>query len=156
MSISFFKLGNFFSIILVKIFTSPIIWKPYFSSIPIPDFMYVIMSFLKAVSKIHLGSISWEIQIINTLFPFTNIAYYVSIFCCPYTTEPIIWQRWEYIISGKNRWRYGVIFSFFSHFDRVLQKWCLWSLHWRSRFRKKSNSGSDALICVVQDQIVVL
>ena len=113
MSISFFKLGNFFSIILVKIFNSPIIWKPYFSSIPIPDFMYVIMSFLKAVSKIHLGSISWEIQIINTLFPFTNIAYYVSIFCCPYSTEPSIWQRWEYITSGRNRWRYGVIFSFF-------------------------------------------
>ena len=45
-----------------------------------PDFMYVIMSFLKAVSKIHMGSISWEIQIIKTLFPFTNIAYYVSIF----------------------------------------------------------------------------
>ena len=156
MSISFFKLGNFFSIILVKIFNSPIIWKPYFSSIPMPDFMYVIMSFLKAVSKIHLGSISWEIQIINTLFPFTNIAYYVSIFCCPYSTEPSIWQRWEYITSGRNRWRYGVIFSIFSHFNRVLQKWCLWSLDWRSRFRKKSNSGSDALICVVQDQIVVL
>ena len=35
MSISFFKLGKFFSIILLKVFTGPLIWKSLLSFIPI-------------------------------------------------------------------------------------------------------------------------
>ena len=62
--------------------------------------MYVIMSFLKAVSKIHLGSISWEIQIINTLFPFINIAYYVSIFFV-YIVQSPAFDKDENISSPK-------------------------------------------------------
>ena len=54
--------------------------------------MYVIMPFLKAVSKIHMGSISWEIQIINTLFPFINIAYYVSIFFVYIVQSPAFYK----------------------------------------------------------------
>ena len=45
MDISFIRLGKVSFIVLLKIFTGPIIWKSYFSSIPV-----ILMFFLLLVS----------------------------------------------------------------------------------------------------------